>query len=140
MNPKNPIRPHGPLSILFAVLALLGILIAPVCAPLCAAKHCSAGVRLEHCHEMANGEDRNGAKIVASAKDCGQTEFSAVLGKAEEQSSRSREVRSNPEPAPIRGSLVNAVGTLQASSGRWSIYRVPLESPDSLSLITVLRI
>jgi hypothetical protein len=140
MNRKNPIRPHGPLSILFAALTLLAILIAPVCAPLCAAKHCSSGARPEQCHEMASRGDFNGEILVAPRKDCALSDYSAVLVKAEEQSSLSRGVRSDPAPAPIRLSLESAVGSFQANPARWGIHQIPLESSDSLSLTTILRI
>jgi hypothetical protein len=140
MNRKNPIRPHGPRGIFFAALALLAILIAPVCAPLCAAKHCSAGARPEHCHEMASTGDLSGEILVAPGKDCALADFSAVLVKAEEQSSLSRGVQSDRAPAPLLLSLESAIGSLQANPVRWSIHQTPLESPDPLSLSTILRI
>jgi hypothetical protein len=140
MSRKNPIRPHGPQSILFAVLTLLAILIAPVCAPFCAAKHCSSGARPEQCHEMASTGDRGGEKLVAPGKDCALADFSAVLLKAEEHSTFERGVRSDRAPAPIRLSLESVVRSSQADRARWGIHQIPLESPDSLPLITILRI
>jgi hypothetical protein len=89
---------------------------------------------------MATRGDRCGEELVAPAKDCGQTEYSAVLLKADEQSTLSRELRSNLEPAPIPGSLINAGGSLKANPGRWGNHQVPLESQDSLPLTITLRI
>jgi hypothetical protein len=118
----------------------LAILVAPVCAPLCAAKHCSAGARLEHCHEMANVGDLSGETLLAPGKDCELADFSAVLVKAEEQSSLSRGERSDRAPAPLLLPLESAVGGLPAKPARWGIHHMPLESPDSLLLNTILRI
>jgi hypothetical protein len=140
MNWKNPIRRHGPLSIFFAALTLLAILIAPACAPLCAAKHCSSGARPEQCHEIASTGDLSGELLIPPGKNCALADFSAVLVKAEEQSSLSRGVRSNPAPAPLLLSLESAVGSFQANPARWGIHQIPLESSDSLSLTTILRI
>jgi hypothetical protein len=140
MNEQSQIRPRRPQRTTAAVLALLAILIAPVCAPLCAAKHCAPGARLEQCHETATTENRDGDNFVAPAKDCGQADFSAVLVKAEEYSPLERGARSDLAPTPIRLSHVNAIGTLQANPARWGIHQVPLELPDFLPLTTVLRI
>jgi hypothetical protein len=89
---------------------------------------------------MASTGDLSGEKLAAPAKDCGQAEFSAVLVKAEEQSSLSRGMRGDPSPASLLLSLEIAVGSLQANPARWGIHQVPLESPDSLPLTTILRI
>jgi len=140
MNRKNSIRTHGPRSIVFAALTLLAILIAPACAPLCAAKHCAPGARPEQCHEVTSTGDRSGEILIAPGKDCALADFSAVLVKAEEHSSLERGARSDLAPAPIHLSLENAFGSLQANPARWGIHQVPLESPDSLPLTTILRI
>jgi hypothetical protein len=141
MNSQDQIRPRGPRHAVAAVFTLLAILIAPVCAPLCAAaKHCSQGTRLERCHEMATTGDRNAEKFVAPAKDCGQADFSAVLVRADEQSSHSREVRNDLTPRPPRLSPECAVGSVQANPTRWGVHQVPFESPDFHSLNAILRI
>ncbi len=137
MNVQNQIRSREPRRTAAAVLTLLAILIAPVCAPLCAAKHCA---RLEQCHGMTSKGDRSGAILVAPGKGCALVDFSAVLVKAEEHSPLERGARSDPAPGPIRLSLENAAGSLQANPARWDIHRIPLESPDSLPLTAILRI
>jgi hypothetical protein len=140
MNEQNKTRSRRPQRAVAAIFALLAILIAPVCAPLCAAKHCSPGARPEQCHEMASTRDLRGETLIAPAKDCGQAEFSAVLVKAEEHSTLERGARSDPAPAPIRLSPANAVGSFQASPAGQGIHQVSLESSDSLPLTTILRI
>jgi hypothetical protein len=140
VNQQNHIRPRTPQRTAAAVLTLLAILIAPVCAPLCAAKHCSPGGRLEQCHEMTSTEDRSGEVLVAPGKDCALADFPAVLVKAEEHSPLVRGVRSDLAPAPICLSLESAIGSLQANPALWAIHRIPLESPNSLPLTTILRV
>lgn len=140
MNQRNQIRPLGLQRTAAALLTLLAILIAPVCAPLCAAKHCSPAARLEQCHKTASTGDRSGDVLVAPGKDCAIADFSAVVVKAEEHSPLKRAARSDPAPAPIHLSLESVVGSLHASRDRWDIHRIPLESPDSLKLTTILRV
>lgn len=89
---------------------------------------------------MGSTEEHSGELLVALRKDCAPTDFSAVLMKTEEHSTLEHEARSDPAPAPLLLSLESAVGDFRANPARWDIHQIPLESPDSLPLTTILRI
>jgi hypothetical protein len=85
-------------------------------------------------------DDRGSDQFASSSKTCGIADFPAVLAKANEQSSLSRAVWSDPSPAPIGVSHEKAVGSFPASPGCWGEHLVQLELSDSLVLTTILRI
>ena len=71
------------------VLVILGIVLAPICVPLCSAGTCRTAkmdaVKAERCHEQISASGDAAALTVAPAHACGLIEWStAVLGTAEE--------------------------------------------------------
>jgi hypothetical protein len=78
--------------------------------------------------------------LVAPSKACGATDFSAVLVKANEQSSLSQELQSDTARALIGISPGHGLASLDESPGRWRLHRVPSKSADALPLTVVLRI
>ena len=81
-----------------------------------------------------------GEQFAAPGKACGASDFSAVLVKADEQSSLSQGVQSDTAPALIGGSSGHGLGSFDESLGRWGLHRVPLKSTNLLLPGTILRI
>ena len=138
MNQAIPVRTRPANVAMLAMLTVLALAIAPVCAPLCAAKTCSSGAG--QCHEMANMGADGSERLVAPNKVCGASEFSAVLVKASGQSLLSPGLRNDPAQALINGSYAQSPASLRASPERWDVHRVPIKSANPLLLTTILRI
>ena len=138
MNETIPV--HVRLASVLALLTVLALLAAPVCAPLCAAGACPSGNGHEQCHEMASMGASSGEQFIASSKACGSSDLSAVLVKADGETLLSQEVRSSSAPAVTSGAPEQSLGDLQASPGRWRVHGVPLESADPFPRMTVFRI
>jgi hypothetical protein len=140
VNQPIPIRARPVNITVLAILTGLALAIAPVCAPLCAAKICPPGAGQGQCHEMPSMGAGGSERFVAPNKPCGASEFSAVLVKAGEQSLLSPELRNDPAQALINGSSAQSLAGLHASPERWVVHRVPIESANFLLLTTILRI
>jgi hypothetical protein len=140
MNQAIPVRTRPANVAMLALLTVLALAIAPVCAPLCAAKTCSSGAGQGQCHEMANMGADGSERLVAPNKVCGASEFSAVLVKASGQSLLSPGLRNDPAQALINGSYAQSLASLHASPERWDVHRVPIKSANPLLLTTILRI
>ncbi|MGA2098876.1 MAG: hypothetical protein ABSH39_21505 [Candidatus Acidiferrum sp.] len=123
-----------------ALVTVLAMLIAPICAPLCAAKTCSSPRVGEQCHDMGAVLDSATGKIASSHKSCRVLEFSAVLLKLNEESSLSQYVRNDFSSLAISYSGLSAQAVLGAGSENQAVHKDSFGSPDSLSLITILRI
>jgi hypothetical protein len=141
MNETIPVLSRPAKETALALVIALALLVAPGCAPLCAASACSSGGgRQGQCHDMANMASQGGEQYVATSKTCGATDFPAVLIKADEQSLLWQIVRDDSAPVLIAHSSELALDSLGASPGRWGVRRVPLESKVSVLLNTILRI
>jgi hypothetical protein len=141
MNETISVRNRPANATLLALVIVLALLVAPACAPLCAASACSSGgERQGQCHDMAGMGSNGGEQFVGASKACGAADFSAVLVKANEQSSLSRTPHSDATPAIISGSPVYGRGSFDESPARFDLHRIPLKSEDSLLLTTILRI
>lgn len=133
-------RMGSPATVSLAIITVLAVLVAPVCAPLCAARICSAAPSQGQCHDMAGMPDGDGERIAALGKTCGNFEFSAVLVKADEQSLSSQSVRTDAPAVLIVSSHRKSVAQPSPSIGRCGEHRVPLEPASSFLLAMILRI
>jgi hypothetical protein len=141
MNETFPVRSWPANASVLALVIALALLVAPACAPLCAASACSSGgERQGQCHDMAGMGSNGGEQFVGASKACGAADFSAVLVKANEQSSLSREARIDAAPAIISGSPEHGLGSFDETPGRWGLHRIPLKSAGLLLPTTILRI
>lgn len=140
MNEETPVRARPASVIGLVLVTMLALVVAPACAPLCAARTCSSATSPGQCHDMASMGAGGGGKFVAASKACGAAEFSAVLVRTDEQILLPQGTRNDAAPVGISGSPAEDFGSLRASSGRWGAHRAPLESADSILLTTILRI
>jgi hypothetical protein len=140
VNQAIPVRARPANVALLPILTVLALAIAPVCAPLCAAKICSSGTGQSPCHEMASMGANGSERLIAPSKACGASEFSAVLVRVGGQSLLSRELRNDPAQALINGSAGQSLARLHVSPERWGVHRVPIKSANSLLLTTILRV
>ena len=125
---------------MLAFLTVLALLIAPVCAPLCAAKSCVSGVRQEQCHDVAATGGDGRPQLVAPGTACGVSDFSAVLVRPDEECLLSQGAR-NPAARVIhQGSPELRLESLRQGPRGPGVHLIPLESSDSLLLTTILRI
>ena len=136
---KMPSRELPARTIVLVLATVLGLLVAPVCAPLCAARGCASSARVEACHNMA-GMATGGEEFMAAGKACGNGDLSAVLVRVDEQSLRSPGGRNESAPVALSGTDVRSFGSLHGSAARGRVHRVPLEVGDSSSVSTILRI
>jgi hypothetical protein len=140
MNETIPVRVRPANPAVLALLTVLTLVIAPICAPLCAARSCSSGGNQERCHEMASVGANESEHFVAPIKGCGAPDFSAVLLKADEEYSLSQAGRSDRTEVVIGGSPELGLGSLRASPAFSGLLRVPLASSESTLPITILRL
>jgi len=138
MSEVIPVRAR-PLNAI-AIVTVLALLAAPICAPLCAAGTCSSSTRQVQCHEMGTMGADGGEQFVAPSKACGASDFSAVLVKADEQSLLLQEQQRDTHPTLIDASSGDGLGSCDESLGRWGLHRVPLKSTNLLLPGTILRI
>jgi hypothetical protein len=140
MNETISVRNRPANASVLALMIVLALLVAPACAPLCAANACSSGAHQDQCHDVATMGTSGAEHLVAPSKACAAADFSAVLVKANEQSSLSREVQSDTAPTLIGVSPVYGRGSFDESPARFGLHRIPLKSEDSLLLTAILRI
>jgi hypothetical protein len=140
MKQAIPIRVGRTSAVAIALLALLALIVAPTCAPLCAANICSSNTAQGQCHEMANMGADGSERLIAPSKICSSPDFSAVLSKADDQTLLSQGARNNPDQSLISRSPEQGPGSLYVDPEHWDVHRVPSKSADSLLLITILRI
>jgi hypothetical protein len=137
MNDILPVRTRPQPASALALVTVLALLLAPVCAPLCAARNCSAGAAKDQCHETAPAAAQH--DLLTPHKICGNTDFSALLTNQDEQASFQRDARS------IAASPVSLSAEREAAASpillvRWGEHLVPIAPPSSLLLTTTLRI
>lgn len=140
MNEAIPLRVRPANAAVLALLTVLALVIAPICAPLCAARICSSGGHQERCHEMASVGAADSQHFVAPSKNCGASDFSAVLAKADERSLLARGVGNNGAPALASAPPEKGLRILRASPAFWDLLHMPLASSGSPLPITILRI
>jgi hypothetical protein len=140
MNETTPVRARPANATVLAFLTVLALVIAPACAPLCAAKSCASGVRQEQCHEIATRGPDGQPQLAAPGKVCGLSDFSAVLVKADEEYLLSGGTRNHAAPVIPTGSSELGVESFGPGPGRRGVHPVPFDLPDSLPLTTILRI
>jgi hypothetical protein len=140
MNKAIPVRVGRTSAVALALLALLALIVAPTCAPLCAANICSSNTAQGQCHEMANMGANGSERIVAPSKTCSSRDFSAVLAKADDQTLLSQGARNDPEQSLMNRSSEQGLGSLYIDPQHWDAYRIPSSPTDSLLLATILRI
>jgi len=131
-------RPGG--AIALALVTVLALLVAPICASLCAARSCSPGASREKCHDVASMGAGGGEQFVAPRKACGAPDSSAVLVKSDEQTSFSRRVSSTQAPMLVSGSTENRLTQLAARPGWRDTSRVSSNSAGSAWRTAILRI
>ena len=139
MSETHTVRSRPASAVALALVIVLALLVAPACAPLCAARACSSGPRLDHCHDMA-GMGTGAAQFAARGKVCLAADFSAVLVKADEQPFFRHGGRTAAATSPVRVSFEKVFEGLQTFPGRGNLQLIPMESRDSLLLTTILRI
>ena len=145
MNERIPTRTKSAWAVGLATLTVLAVLVAPVCAPLCAAKICASGSgrSQEKCHGMAAMGTDGIQEFFAAGKTCRAFELPVVIAKTDETVSLSRGARSDAPAAQIddayQTSQTLRFASADASPGRWPDHRTPFEA-DSLLLAIVLRI
>jgi hypothetical protein len=138
MSPSDRTRPAG--ATVVAVFTALALLIAPVCAPLCAASHCSSSAHQEPCHETVSSGADGVAQFVAPSNVCGTSDFSAVLIKVDEKYLLSQTGPGSTPPALVHHSPELTRENFPLSPQLWGGRRVPLETEDSPLQSTILRI
>jgi hypothetical protein len=121
-------------------LTVLALVIAPACAPLCAAKSCASGVRQEQCHDLATRGPDGQPRLVAPGKVCGVSDVSAVLVKADEAYLLSQGARNHAAPVTLNGSPGSELRRFGTGPERRGVHPIPGDLPDSLLLTTILRI
>jgi hypothetical protein len=140
MNQAIPARVRSTSAVALALLAALALIVAPTCAPLCAANICSSNSAHSQCHEMANMGAGDGEQLVAPSKICNSPDFSAVLAKADDQTLLSQGARNNPDQSLISRSSEQGIGSLYIDSEHRDVHRVPSRPANSFLLTTILRI
>jgi hypothetical protein len=140
MDETIPVRARPANAAMLAFLTVLALAIAPVCAPLCAAKSCASGARQEQCHDMAIMGTDGRPQLVAPSKVCGLSDFSAVLVKADEEYLLSQGARNHAAPAIVSGSPELGLESSRTGPRRRGVHLIPLDLPDSLLSTSILRI
>jgi hypothetical protein len=140
MNQAIPVRVGRTSAVVLALFTLLALIIAPTCAPLCAANICSSNTAQGQCHEMANMGAIGGERLTAPNKICSSPDFSMLLAKADGQTLLSQGARNTLEQTLMKRSCEQGFGSLHSSPERWDVHRIPSKSADSLLLTTILRI
>jgi hypothetical protein len=140
MKQAIPIRVGRTSAVAFALLALLALIVAPTCAPLCAANICSSNTAQGQCHEMANMGADGSERLVAPSRICSSPDFSAVLAKVDGQTPLSKGARNNSNQSLISRSSEQGLGGLHIDPEHWDVHRIPSRPADSLLLATILRI
>jgi len=140
MNQAIPVRIGRTSAVALALLAALALIVAPTCAPLCAANICSSNAAQGQCHEMANmGSDRS-ERLMAPSKICSSPDFSAVLAKADDQTLLSQGERNNPDQSLVSRSSEQGLGSLHIDPEHRDVHRIPSRPADCLLSTTILRI
>jgi hypothetical protein len=75
-----------------ALAAALFLILAPLCAPLCAAKMCAPTSCASHCHEM--NADGTSQTSLTAAKVCARSELAAIVLRSDEHFARTKRSRS----------------------------------------------
>jgi hypothetical protein len=127
-------------AVVFALFAVLSLIVAPTCAPLCAAKICSSDTAQGQCHEMTSMGANGSERVVAPSKICSSPDFSAVLAKADDQTLLSQGPRNNPDQSLISRWSEQGLSSLHIDPEHRDVHRIPSKSADSLLLTTILRI
>jgi hypothetical protein len=129
-------------SMALALLTVLALLVAPVCAPLCAAKVCGSGAAPGQCHEAVSvgSTDNDSPPTMASGKTCRIPELSAVISKADKMLSASREFSGVTSVAKTHDMPTRSFAGSTGSLGDWRDARTRFESAASLLSTSVLRI
>jgi hypothetical protein len=140
MNQAIPVRIGRTSAVALALLAALALIVAPTCAPLCAANICSSNSAQGQCHEMANMGPDGSEQLIAPSKICSSPDFSAVLVKADGQTLISQGARNNPIQPLINRSSEQGLGNLYIDPEHWDVHRTPSRSTSSLLFTTILRI
>jgi hypothetical protein len=140
MNETIPVRARPASAAVLAFLTVLALVMAPACAPLCAAKSCASGVRQEQCHDLATSGPDGQPRIVAPSKVCGLSDFSAVLVKADEEYLFSQGARNQAAPVIPNGPPELGLESFCTGPQRRGVHPLPVDLPDSLRLTTILRI
>jgi len=141
MNETISVRRRPANATVLALLIVLALLVAPACAPLCAANACSLGGESQgQCHDMSSMGSNGGEQLVATGKTCGAADFSAALVMANERSSLSRASQSDRAPTLSGVSPDDGRGSLYEGAARFGLHRIPLKSEDSPQMTTILRI
>lgn len=125
---------------MLSLLTVLALLVAPVCAPLCAARGCASNAALGHCHEMTGMSANGAAQLTAPAKSCGPSNLLAILVKFDEQTSLSQMVRTSSLLLSLANSPAQRSFDFAAASRRADLPRPPESSPESRPLSIILRI
>jgi len=121
-----------------AIVTVLALLLAPVCAPLCAARNCSAGAAKDQCHESSPTSAAQ-HDLLTPHKICGNSDFSAVLTNQDEKASFQRGARSIAASSPL-SRPAELAATSPIKLVRWGEHLVPITPSSSLVLTTTLRI
>lgn len=140
MREITPSRARPASAILLALGTIVALLVAPVCASLCAVRGCSFRMGQPQCHDMASMGANNDAQLAAPSVACRSTVLLAVLAKTGESSFRLQKTRIAFAPIILSASPERGFSSLGANPGHAQVHRGPLPSPNSLLLKTILRI
>jgi hypothetical protein len=140
MSATIPSRAPAGYAIALTLVTVLALLVAPVCAALCAAKNCSAGMSQAQCHEMAPAKTSASTHLAAPSETCQGADLSAVLFKADEMCVRLQKAPIGSTPEILGAAMERGFANLQASLWRGRMYRIPPASTDSPLITAILRI
>lgn|GEM_PF-4878587 len=130
---SNPQRLRAPAVL--AIVVVLCLLIAPVCAPLCAARMCAPSAGQEHCHGMA--ADTAGQNTLAANAPCRGFELSAVLPRVDQQSAVPSALPDVQVPADLNAhGFARVIPESYSQSG----LRSPQKEPTRFPGLSVLRV
>src|SRR5579863_7121014 len=139
MSDIHPVRNRPLATGSLAIVTVLALLLAPVCAPLCAASSCSPAAAKNQCHESSptSAAQHN---LLTPHKTCGAADYSAVLLNADEQASLQRDTRSFSASSSVSRPAGREASTSPAMLVRWGEHLVLIAPPSSLLQTTTLRI
>lgn len=119
-----------------AVLALVAILVAPVCSPLCAAKVCSSGVpQEEECHSQTAMGDTANDRYEAPMKPCAARELTAALLRANKRLVQATQLQDLSVEWELGGRVAEPSAILGAPVLRWGEDRFALGPGLTSSLL-----
>ncbi|MGC1620237.1 MAG: hypothetical protein WA765_17235 [Candidatus Acidiferrum sp.] len=133
-------RTPAPGAVALALLTVLALLVAPVCATICAASICPAGISQGQCLDMASMGANESSRFAPPSRACSGADLSAVLVNANDTLFRLQELWMHSAPVTMPAAIGRSFASLRTIPGRGRPHRVLSASLNLPLLAAILRI